>query len=282
MDNAAVSATVTLATGVELSCVDQGNRSSFAIVLLPGPTDSSTSYAPVLDRMPDSVRCIAVSQRGHGDSDKPDQGHRVADFATDVTLLLDALDVARAVLVAHSGSCLTARRVALDHPERVAGLALEASPTTLAGNPTFRSFFASIVAPLTDPIDADFARSFILDTSSPDLDPELADALVAELLKVPARVWRQMFSDLLTYDDVTELTTIASPTLLAWGDADTLVTRAMQDEILRRMPSATLAVYAGVGHTPRWEDPDRFTAHLLDFAASTLVGAPRSSPTLES
>jgi pimeloyl-ACP methyl ester carboxylesterase len=267
VDNAQVTETVRLPTGLTLSCVDQGDRSPDAVVLLPGPTDSWLSYASVLDRMPESLRCIAVSQRGHGDSDKPGHGYSVADFAADVPLLLDALEVARAVLVAHSGSCLTARRVALDHPDRVAGLVLEASPTTLANDPGLRDFVASAVTPLSDPIDAAFARSFVLDTSAPDLDPHLADALVAELLKVPARVWREMFSGLLAYDDTSELGRIPSPTLLIWGDADELVKRDMQDEILRRVPTAELAVYERVGHTPRWEATDRFAADLADFAA---------------
>lgn len=259
-------ATVRLATGMTLSCVDQGERSPFAVVFLPGPTDSWSSYAPVLARMPDSLRCVAVSQRGHGGSDKPEHGYGIDDFAGDVPLLLDALEVTRAVLVAHSGSCLTARRVALDHPERVAGLVLEASPATLMGDPAFGEFVASIVAPLSDPIDAAIAQSFVLDTSAADLDPEVADALVAELLKVPARVWHEIFSGLLAYDDMTEIGKIMAPTLLIWGDADELVKRDTQDEILRRIPTATLAVYAGAGHTPRWEHPDRFAAHVIGFA----------------
>jgi pimeloyl-ACP methyl ester carboxylesterase len=260
-----LSTAVGLGTGLTLSCVDQGDRSPDAIVLLPGPTDSWISYAPVLDRMPRSRRCIAVSQRGHGDSDKPARGYSVADFAADVPALLDALDVERAVLVAHSGSCLTARRVALDHPTRVAGLVLEASPTTLAGDPALQGFVDSAVTTLSDPIDAHFARSFVLDTSTPDLAPEVAETLVAELIKVPSRVWREMFADLLAYDDTADLERITSPTLLVWGDADEVVPRAMQDELVHRVPTATLAVYAGRGHTPRWEAPDRFAADLVDF-----------------
>ena len=83
--------------------------------MLPGPTDSWRSYQPVLELLPAWVRAVAVSQRGHGESDKPETGHRVEDFAADVVSLLDALHVERAVLVGHSGSCLVARRVALTH-----------------------------------------------------------------------------------------------------------------------------------------------------------------------
>jgi non-heme chloroperoxidase len=157
--------TVTLGSGLTLSYADQGDRSDPPLVLLPGPTDSWWSYQPVLDRMPLSIRTIAVSQRGHGDSDKPATGYRVEDFAADVVRLLDALCVERAVLAGHSGSCLVARRVAIDAPERVAGLVLEASPTTLPHHAGLEEFVESIVLGLEDPIDPDFARSFVTDTS---------------------------------------------------------------------------------------------------------------------
>ena len=112
-------------------------------------------------------------------------------FASDVVPLLDALGVDRAVLAGHSGSCLVARRVAIDHPERVAGLVLEASPTTLVGDTKLQRFVESVVLHLEDPIAADFARSFVVDTSSDDMAPEVVDQFVEDLLKVPARVWRE-------------------------------------------------------------------------------------------
>lgn len=113
--------TVSLASGLTLSYTRQGEASDPA-VLLPGPTDSWRSYQSVLDLLPHEIRAVSASQRGHGDSDKPETGYAVADFASDVVLLLDALAIERAVLTGHSGSCLVARRVALDHPDRVAAL----------------------------------------------------------------------------------------------------------------------------------------------------------------
>jgi pimeloyl-ACP methyl ester carboxylesterase len=269
---------IELETGLTLSGIDQGDRSDTAILFLPGPTDSCHSYRPTLDRMPESIRCVAVSQRGHGDSDKPESGYRVEDFAGDVPLLLDALQIRRAILVGHSGSCLTARRVALDHPDRVAGLVLEASPTTLRDNPDLTEFVESIVASLTDPIDAGFARSVVIGTSALDLDPNTVDRLAGELMKVPARVWREMFGALLQYDDLASVGRIAAPTLMIWGDADRIVGRSMQDELLRSLPHALLLVYPGTGHTPRWEQPVRFASDVSEFASRLRSG--RATPLL--
>jgi len=257
---------VTLPSGLSLSYAERGNASERAVLFLPGPTDSWRSYQPVLDLLPRGIRGIAVSQRGHGDSDKPDAGYRIEDFAADVVPLLDSFGIEQAILAGHSGSCLVARRVALDHPDRVAGLVLEASPTTLRDDARLADFVETVVGGLDDPISPAFARSFVLDTSSERVAPELVDVLVGELLKVPAHVWRETFAALRGYDDRHELPQIEAPTLLVWGDADTLVYRDMQDQLVRSIPNAELLVYPGLGHTPRWDDPVRFSRDVAAFA----------------
>ena len=260
---------VTLDSGVTLSYEEQGSVSAPTVVLVPGPTDSWRSYQPVLRHLSSDLRAVALSQRGHGESDKPATGYTVRDFATDLVGLLDTLDLERAVLAGHSGSNLIVRRVALDHSDRVAGLIFEASPLTLHDDARLRDLVDTVVANLSDPIDAGFARSFLLDTSSDVLEAGLADVLVDELLTVPARVWKEMFASLLEHDDVGELSRIDAPTLLVWGDADPLIGRNEQDALARAIPQAELVVYAGAGHTPRWEDPVRFAADLTTFVRRT-------------
>lgn len=261
---------VVVDSGVTLSCEEQGATGGPTVVLLPGPTDSWRSYEPVLASLPERFRCVAVSLRGHGDSSQPETGYRIQDLASDVVPLLDALDIERAVLVGHSGSCLVARRVTLDAPDRVAGLLLEASPTTLRGNADLLHFVDSVVSELSDPIDREFARSFIADTATDDLAPELLDLLVDELLKVPVVAWKEMFASLLGYDDTTELSQVKAPVMLVWGDADPLVPREMQEALVRRLTSAELTVYPGAGHTPRWEEPERFARDLATLASRVL------------
>jgi len=262
---------VSLPSGLNLSYAEQGIESEPAVVLLPGPTDSWRSYGPVLDGLPDWIRVIAVSQRGHGDSDKPESGYGIEDFAGDVVEFLNALEIDRAVLVGHSGSCLVARRVALDHPARVAGLVLEASPASLCTDEA-RQFVNSVVMDLADPIDPRFARSFVADTSSENVVSEVVDLSVEDVLKVPARVWHEMFAGLLDYDDTGELARIGAPTLLIWGDNDALVPREMQAALVDHIPHAELTVYPDVGHTPRWDNPHRFSAELAGFVARVRAG----------
>ena len=215
--------------------------------------------------LPGSVRVLAVSQRGHGDSDKPPSGYGVEDLAGDVGLFLDAMGVTQAVVAGHSGAGLVARRFALEWPSRVAGLVLLAVPTTLRGHAGFEGFLSSVVAGLRDPVDAEVARSLVADTTGPHLPSSFADDMVEEVLKVPAAVWRHTFGGLGEYDDTGELERLAAPTLLMWGDADEVVDRSMQDALVSRMPRAELRVYAGVGHSPHWEDPARVAADVAAF-----------------
>jgi non-heme chloroperoxidase len=261
---------VRLTSGLELDVSDQGPVDTRAAVLIPGPTDSWRSYDPVLSLMPDHLRVVAVSLRGHGDSSKPPAGYRVEDLASDVVGLLDALAIERAVLVGHSGSCLVARRVALDVPDRVVGLFLEASPLTMRGDDNLRRFVDTVVPTLSSPIDREFARSFVADTSSEHADPGLIERLVDDLVKVPAYAWNEMFSSLLEYDDTTELARLEAPVALVWGDEDGLVSGQMQEQLVQLLPNAELTVYAGVGHTPRWEEPARFAHQLTEFSSKLL------------
>ena len=229
--------------------------------MLPGPGDSWRSYQPILGLLPHSVRAIAVSQRGHGESDKPETGYRVEDFAADVVPLLDALNIERAVLAGHrvhadaesrprihiaSQDCSSKRSDDAPRPRAAAPLRRD------CGHQAGRSHQPG------------FARSFVVDTSSENVAPGLVYLLVEEILAVPARVWKQTFAGLLEYDDRTELPRIETPTLLVWGDADALVSRAIQDRLAGAIPDAEFLVYPGVGHTPRWDDPVRFSRRPHD------------------
>jgi pimeloyl-ACP methyl ester carboxylesterase len=61
----------------------------------------------------------ALDQRGHGESDKPDDGYDLSTCAADAATALDALGWSRAVVVGHSWGAAVATTLAAEHPERV-------------------------------------------------------------------------------------------------------------------------------------------------------------------
>src|SRR5690606_2219565 len=63
---------IRLATGVELHVAEAGPATGVPVVFLHGITDSWYSWSRVLAQLPAGVRAIVPTQRGHGDSERPD------------------------------------------------------------------------------------------------------------------------------------------------------------------------------------------------------------------
>ncbi|MGH8974332.1 MAG: alpha/beta fold hydrolase [Acidimicrobiia bacterium] len=253
---------------VALDVVLRGDAAGLPVVFLHGGTDSWRSFEPVLPHLPHSIRAIAVSQRGHGDSGRPSSGYGPPDFAGDVAALLDQLGIDRAVIAGHSMGSHVAQRFALDHPDRTAGLVLAGAFRTFATNAVITEYWDTVVSTLDDPIDRSVAVEFQESTLARPVPDAFLEMVVGESLEVPARVWRDLFAGLLKIDHADRLGSIAVPTLILWGDRDAFCPRTDQDALLAAIPAARLTVYAGAGHALHWEEPERYAADVATYVAS--------------
>jgi pimeloyl-ACP methyl ester carboxylesterase len=267
---------VALPHGPRLQYVEQGERSGIPVVLLHGVTDSWRSFEPVLPHLPPSVRAFALTQRGHGDAERPAAGYGPRDFAGDVAQFMDVLEISSAVIVGHSMGSSIGQRFALDHPERTLGLVLVGAFTSWTDSPSVMEFWETAVSTLEDPVDPHLVREFQESTLSQPVPPGFIEMVVQESLKVPARVWRAVFKAFLEHDASRELNRIEAPTLIVWGDQDPLSPRAAQHELLRAIAGSDLVVYEGAGHALHWEEAARFAADLVAFARSSSGAALRS------
>jgi pimeloyl-ACP methyl ester carboxylesterase len=255
---------VKLANGVSLPYVEQGDPAGIPVVLLHGVTDSWRSFEPVLPYLPSSLHAFTLTQRGHGDADRPTDGYRYEDLAADVAAFLDAVGLAQAVIVGTSMGSSVAQRFAIDYPDRTLGNVLMAAFAGYSHNSAVVEF-AAVVATLTDPIDPSFAREFQESTLARPIPPEWLDTFVQESLKVPARVWRAVFAASLADQTAKDFDRIDSPTLIMWGDQDAFVPKSDQDALLAAIPGSRLLVYPGGGHAIHWEDPALVAADLVAF-----------------
>ncbi|HYP53612.1 MAG TPA: alpha/beta hydrolase [Pyrinomonadaceae bacterium] len=257
-----------LATGVRLRYAVQGDPAGQPVVMLHGYTDSSFSFSRAMPLLDPSLRVYALDLRGHGDSERPAGGYALGDFAADVLAFMDELELERAALVGHCRGSLVAQRVALDAPRRVSRLVLVSSMTA-ARNIEGMGELRQAVESFDDAVSAEFAREFQTGTVYGPLPEEFMDGVVAESLKVPARVWRATLAGLLEDDHAARLVEIRTPTLVLWGDRDALLTRAEQDSLSALLPAAELKVYAETGHSPQWERPERFARDLEAFVGGS-------------
>jgi pimeloyl-ACP methyl ester carboxylesterase len=259
---------VSLDTGVRLEYVEQGPADGLPVIFLHGVTDSWRSFELMLPRLPASIHAFAISQRGHGDSSRPEIGYRFRDMSEDVRAFMDAKGLDRAVVVGHSMGASVAQRFLIDHPERLIRVVLMGAFATINGN-AMEEFVNSQILPLRDPIGVEFAREWQTSTVAHPVEPRFFDTVVRETLKVPARVWHQTFTGFLATPDFThELAGATTPVLLIWGDQDTYTLRKDQDTLLRAIPGARLVAYEGIGHALHWEAPERVVASLVEFVDS--------------
>ena len=88
---------------------------------------------------------------------------------------------------------------------------------------------------------------------------------MAASLQLPARVWKHALDGLIAFDDAADLGRITAPTLLIWGDHDTVVSREEQQRLKDAIAHAQLKVYLETGHSPQWERPQKVAADLDAF-----------------
>src|SRR6202142_4449557 len=149
--------TVALPDGENLAYVEMGNAAGPAVVMIHGYTDSARDWVPMLPYVSKQFRLILVDIRGHGKSSKPECCYGRLDFAYDIKLLLDALNVRRADIVGHSLGSIIAQTFAEDWPERTNYFVLISSPGgTPPDRPKKPQFdFAAQISKLKEPIDPD-------------------------------------------------------------------------------------------------------------------------------
>ena len=125
----------------------------FPVVFVHGNCSSSYFYDVLMQELPAGFRGIAPDLRGYGDTEPApiDATRGMRDHSDDLIALLDTLQVKRALFVGHSMGGGVVMQLAIDHPERVAGMVLEAPVSPFGfggtrnaqGTPCFPDFAGS-------------------------------------------------------------------------------------------------------------------------------------------
>jgi pimeloyl-ACP methyl ester carboxylesterase len=158
----------------------QGDRAE--IVLLHGLTATRRYVvmgSTALSRA--GHRVIAYDARGHGESD-PDAPYDYPSLAADLLWVLDEHGVERAVLAGASMGAHTAVRLALDHPDRVAGLVL-ITPAYLPDEPHDLDRWDALARGLRERGVEGFVQAY----GEPDVPPALRDTVLTVLRQRLAR-----------------------------------------------------------------------------------------------
>lgn len=129
----AVSKQVATSDGVQLHYLEAGSGPT--LVLVHGWSQSAEQFKHQIDGLSDRYHIVAIDQRGHGESDKPDHGYKIQRLAKDLHDVLVALDLRDVTLLGHSMGCSVIWCYwDLFGSDRVARLALIDEPPLLTSN----------------------------------------------------------------------------------------------------------------------------------------------------
>ncbi|MFF7333081.1 alpha/beta fold hydrolase [Streptomyces sp. NPDC008150] len=255
------------------------------LVLVHGIGDSSATWADLIPDLARTHTVIAPDLLGHGASDKPRADYSVAAYANGLRDLLTALGVDSATLVGHSLGGGVAMQFAYQFPERTERLVL-VSAGGVGGevNPVLRlvslpgahfllsglrlpgmRFNVGLALGLLRLLDTDLGRDApeLLDLVDALPDETSRNAFVRTLRAVVD--WR---GQVVTMLDRCYLTA-GMPTMLLWGDRDSVVPVRHAYGAHEAMPGSRLEIFEGAGHFPFHADPARFVALVEEFTRTT-------------
>ncbi|WP_394248908.1 alpha/beta fold hydrolase [Arthrobacter pityocampae] len=250
-----------LRTGITVPCLVRGEAAARPVLLLHPWGESRHCFDRLVPLLP-GCRVHVPDLRGQGDADKPEAGYSLTEQTEDVTAILDALDLPRAFILGSSSGGYLAQQFSVTHPQRVAALVLVGSPLSLHG----RAPFADEVDRLTDPVDEAWVRESL--SWFPMLNTVPAwyiEDRIRDGVKMPAYVWKGILEGLSTATPPTDSGRITAPTLILWGDQDSLLPRSEQETLVARVSGAVFKAYPGVAHLVLWERPDLVAHDVNEF-----------------
>jgi pimeloyl-ACP methyl ester carboxylesterase len=289
------------AAGVRLHVVERGRRDGPTLVFLHGNGAMAEDLVAsgLADELEDEFRLVAVDRPGFGYSVRPRS--RIWTAETQAEVIADALGqlgVEEAVVLGHSWGNLPAVALALNHPERVAGLVLLSGyffPSTrldvwllsgpaipgvgdvqrYVGWPAIRAITPKLVQRIFEPqpVPPAFRQRFPLELSLRPWQLRASAADTALMIPSAAALCSR-------YGEIEQ------PTILLAGDEDRVVDLGRQAErMVQSLPDAELRVLPGLGHMAHYFETRAVAEAVRDVAARTGAMSPgtrlEASPGIE-
>lgn len=260
---------------------DEGPRDAPVIMLLHGSNADLHTWQPWADALKSDYRVIRFDQRGHGlTGPVPDGDYTLDGFTGDIDAVAEALGVERFTLAGNSMGGAIAMGYAIANPERLDGLVLvdaggapierEGSGNlafTLAGMPVIGDAMSQLLPRSL------VERSLSQSVSNQDVVTRQAVDRYWELARYPGNrtATRQRFSNPRKTFSAEQVEGVEVPTLVMWGEEDTLIPFDAAGWYMEHLPNATLAAYPGIGHIPMEEAPERSVSDLQVWLAEVLA-----------
>lgn len=278
-----------------LAYLDEGQGE--VVLMIHGNMSSSVHFEPLISRIKDKYRCIAVDLRGFGDSSYNERFDTLGELAEDVNLLLEALEIPSVYLVGWSNGGGVGLKLCANHPEKVKKF-FDIEGAGLKGYPLYvkDEKFQSTGKPYenkdhlaTDPMSvAPVLR--IYETGDGAMMAAIWDATIYTVGKPTKEQCDLWISETLKQRNLVDLDwalanlnmsdeytpygkgdgtiqNVTCPVALTMGEKDIVVPDYMVMDNYNALPDAKLLPYENCGHSPMVDCPDRLAADVQAFFA---------------
>lgn len=265
--------------GVELHYDEAGKGRT--ILLIPGWSQTAAQFGAQLEGLRHRYRLIAMDHRGHGESEKPEHGYRIARLARDLRDVLEALDLDEVTLLGHSMGCSVIwsyldtfgsngidRLVLVDQMPVIMANPVWAEEERLAAGPILdhESFFPTING-LASQGGAEVTRQFVGGMFTDAYDRGRVDWAIEQNLKLPRRHAATLLYNHATQDWRDVIRRIDLPTLII-GGRRSLVDWRSQVWIQSVIQGSRLEIFEeheGGNHFMFMENPAKFNRLVAEF-----------------
>lgn len=249
--------------GMRFAWNETGRRDGPVVIFNHGFLMDGEMFAPNVEALGDTFRCITWDQRGFGATGPTAHPFTYWDSARDLLALLDHLEVATASLVGMSQGGFIAMRAMLLEPDRFRALALISTRSGIDERPVQESFRQlKLEWAANGAINvADHLGSFLLGTREHAVD------WAAKWCKMSSQHFGHPVDALVLRDDITpRLDEITHASIVFHGAADVAIDPACGRELAGRLPNCKEFVLVdNAGHTPNLTHAEAVNPKLREF-----------------
>ncbi len=244
-------------------------------VMLHGIGSNAASFRPLMEAL-GSAPALAWNAPGYAGSEPLAQDWPTAsDYAARLLALMDAQEIAKAHLIGHSLGVLTATRVALEHPTRVASVTLISPALGYKGTPG-----EALPGPVASRLEEfqrlggeAFARARAPRlVFQPDSKPAVAQEVETAMSQVKMPGYGQASRLLGCSDLLAEAGRLTLPVHVITGAEDVITPPANAENLFAALPKGLphrLSRVPGCGHAIVQEAPREVAALLISHLAGS-------------
>ena len=219
------------------------------LVLVHGLSGSGRWWARNVPRLAERFRVYVVDLIGFGRS-RHGSSFVLSEAAERLAEWMGCIGLVRASIVGHSMGGLIAADLAADCPDRVERLVL-VDAAAFSPGPDYGHHAMGLLSWLR------YAPLGFL------------PVLVADAWRAGPITLARAARELLAIDLGPKVARVRAPTLIVWGEHDTVVPVEVGDRLRARLPGAELVVIPGAAHNPMWDRPEAFNRAVLEFLGSS-------------